>query len=161
MESQLVFPRLVAQTLGGRHLILPDLLDDDYGLVVLVFRRHAQPMVDSWLHPFSREPFVHPRLHRWEVPMLAGGWRMVSGYIDGGMRAGIPPARHDQVATFYGDAGRHRAALGIDDLDSAYPVLIDGTGRVLWKESGWASPRKLENLHRRLSEVLPVTVSAS
>jgi len=150
MGTDVRFPRLVAETLSGNSLILPDALDDEIALVALAFRRHAQSLVDSWIAPVSRRFGDTPGFAWYEVPMLAGGWRLMSGFIDGGMRAGIAPAHHDHVATFYGDTTRICEALGIDDLDSAYLFLIDDEGRVLWRGSGWASARRREDLFSAL-----------
>lgn len=140
------FPRLVAETLSGNHLVLPDSLDDEWAVVVLAFRRHAQHAVDSWLAPIGRRYADASDVSWYEIPMLAGGWRMISGFIDGGMRAGIAPAHHERVATYYGDSTRFREALGIDDLDTAHVYLIDDEGRVHWSASGWAHQRRYEEL---------------
>ncbi len=146
MGTDVRFPRLVAETLSGNSLILPDAFDEQIALVVLAFRRHAQSVVDSWISPVTRRFGDVPGFAWYEVPMLAGGWRLMSGFIDGGMRAGIAPAHHDRVATFYGDTTRVCEALGILDLDSAYLFLIDDEGRLLWRGSGWASARRQQEL---------------
>ena len=80
----------------------------------------------------------------------------MSGFIDGGMRSGIPPERHDHVATFYGDSSRFREALDMEDLESAYVFLVDGEGHVLWRASGWATPRRLEDLTAVLESRFPL-----
>lgn len=153
MGHDIRFPRLLAETLSGTPLVLPDSLGDDWAVVVLAFRRHAQQAVDSWLVPIGRRYADAPNVWWYEVPMLAGGWRMISGFIDGGMRAGISPAYHDRVATCYGDSSRFRDALGIDDLDTAHVYLIDGVGRVHWSASGWAHQRRYDELAGHLDRV--------
>jgi hypothetical protein len=154
MGQDIRFPRLVAETLSGTPLVLPDSIDTGLAIVVLVFRRHAQPIVDSWLAPVARRYADTPGLSWYEIPMLAGGWRMVSGFIDGGMRAGIAPAHHAHVATYYGDTMRFQSALGMDDADSAYVYLIDADGNVHWAAGGWAHPRRLEELYRCVEAAL-------
>jgi hypothetical protein len=62
------------------------------------------------------------------------------------MRAGIPVDHHDSVATYYGDTNRFRECLGIHDLDSAYPFLIDSEGTILWRGSGWAGDSALSEI---------------
>lgn len=127
-------------------MVLPDSLESNLALVVLAFRRHAQPIVDSWMAPIGRLLVDRTDVEMYEVPVLAGGWRMVSGFIDGGMRAGIHADKHDSVATYYGDSTRFRHALGIHDLNSAYPFLVDSKGTVLWHASGWASQAAIADL---------------
>lgn len=140
------FPRLVAETLTGRTLVIPDSLDGRIALIVLAFRRHAQPAVDSWLKPVARRYPDGPTLCWYELPMLGGGWRTVAGFIESGMRSGIDPASHDRVATYYGDSRRVRDILPIDDHDTAHAFLLDETGVVIWSESGWAGRRRLDEL---------------
>jgi hypothetical protein len=144
--SAVRFPRIVADTLSGTTLVLPDSLDIDLGIVMLVFRRHAQSVVDSWMAPLSRRLGGLERVRLYEIPMLAGGWRVMSGFIDNGMRAGIPSHKHDMVATYYGDVQRVRSALHIHDLDSAYIYLVAGNGEILWQDDGWAAPHRIDEL---------------
>jgi hypothetical protein len=94
------------------------------------------------------------QLTYYEIPLIAGGWRMMSGFIDSGMRAGIPVARHDHVATYYGSTDRLRDQLEIHDLETAHVYLIDPTGDVLWSSSGWATERRLGELHGRVQKLL-------
>ena len=157
MGNDVRFPRLVADTLAGDTLVLPDTLDEGLAVVMLVFRRHAQSVVDSWMMPLRRRYHEHPRVAYYEVPMLAGGWRMISGFIDGGMRSGVHPSLHGNVATYYGDSTRFREMLDIDDLDSAYAFLINGDGDVLYRGSGWATTRKLEGLYETVAAALGTT----
>lgn len=140
------FPRVVTETLAGSPLVLPDSLDADRAIVIFAFRRHAQVIVDSWLTPLRFHLGERTDVKVYEIPVLSGGWRMVSGFIDGGMRSGIPAHRHDTVATYYGDVHRFRTALNMHDLDSAYAFLISGDGSVLWRASGWATKRSLQEV---------------
>ena len=154
MKSAVRFPRLVAETLTGRTLVIPDSLDRRIALVVLAFRRHAQPAVDSWLVPIARRYSDDPGFCWYELPMLGGGWRTVAGFIESGMRSGIDPANHDRVATYYGDSRRFRDILRIDDHDTAHAFLLDETGVVIWSESGWAGRRRMDELSSLIDEEL-------
>ncbi|MFW5717531.1 MAG: hypothetical protein ACOC2Y_07455 [Spirochaetota bacterium] len=154
MRDDARFPRFVAETLSGSTLVLPDSLGDRLAVVALAFRRHAQPIVDSWLIPVSKHYADSVDVEWYEIPMLAGGWRMVSGFIDGGMRSGIRPEHHDHVATCYGDLARVQNALEVHDLDSAYVYLVTGEGRVLWSSVGWAHQRRLDQLFETADNAL-------
>jgi hypothetical protein len=144
MTEPFRFPRIVAVTLSGKSLLLPDAIGDDIGLVVLAFRRHAQSTVDSWIHPISRTLNGHVGFCFYEVPILSGGWRMMSGFIDGGMRSGVAVHLHDHVATYYGNTERVTAALSITDVNTAHAFLVDGAGAIHWRQSGWANQSGLE-----------------
>jgi hypothetical protein len=140
------FPRIVADTLSGRTLVIPDCVDAGLAVVVLVFRRHAQAIVDSWMGPLARKLEQHTDVHLYEIPMLAGGWRVMSGFIDGGMRGGIPVHKHNMVATSYGDLTRVREALAIHDLDSAYVYAVRPSGEIIWSAEGWSTPERINAL---------------
>ncbi|MFP4376081.1 MAG: hypothetical protein ACLFP4_03470 [Spirochaetales bacterium] len=157
MEGELRFPRIVAVTLSGKHLVFPDSIGESGALVLLAFRRHAQPPVDSWMNPISRRLQDAGKANFYEVPVLSGGWRMVSGFIDSGMRSGIPPHRHDHVATYYGNTQRVQDALSIDDLDTAYAYVIDEDGKVHFHDSGWASPEKISRAFEALTAIVPTS----
>ena len=154
MEGRLHFPRLVAETLSGHSLVLPDSLEKQFAVVALAFRRHAQASVDSWFSPVARAYNDCDRVTYYEIPLIAGGWRMMSGFIDSGMRAGIPAGRHDHVATYYGGTDRLRGQLEIHDLETAHIYLIDQNGAVLWNASGWATAKRLNELHGRVAELI-------
>ena len=140
------FPRIVAETLSGRSLVLPDMLDGRTAVLVLVFRRHVQPVVQLWTDAVAKLRSEYPDLDWYEIPMIAGGWRMISGIVDGGMRSGIPVDHHDHVATCYGSHERVRGALGIDDPDTAYSFLIDGRGEIRFSASGPPREQDLREL---------------
>ena len=154
MKPPIRFPRLVAETLAGRTLVIPDSLDRRIPLIVMAFRRHAQPAVDSWLVPVSRRYADAPGFSWYELPMLGGGWRTVSGFIESGMRSGIDPAHHDRVATYYGDTRRVRDVLRVEDLDTAHAFLLDEQGVVIWSQTGWAGRRRMDELCVRIDERL-------
>jgi hypothetical protein len=148
------FPVLPAETLSGRTLLFPDAVDGKVTLIVLAFRRPAQAMVDSWMIPAKDRYGSHSEFAFFEVPMLGGGWRMVSGFIDSGMRAGIAPEHHAHVATSYGDAGRFRDELGISNTALAYAYLLDREGRIVTARSGAASGTNLKELFATIDGLL-------
>ncbi len=157
MEGELRFPRIVAVTLSGKHLVFPDSIGESGELVPLAFRRHAPPPVDSWTNPISRRLPEAGKATFYEVPVLAGGWRTVSGFLASRMRSPIPPHRHDVVAPYSGNALRVQDALSIDDLDTAYAYVIDEDGKVHFHDSGWASPEKISRAFEALTAIVPTS----
>lgn len=134
-------------------MLLPDALDGKIAILLVAFRRSAQAMVDSWMESAQERYGDDPDIALLEVPMLGGGWRMISGFIDDGMRAGIPAAHHDLVATCYGDASRFRQELGIDDPSVAHVFLLRRDGGIVWRTSAFASPASLAALHAQIEQI--------
>jgi hypothetical protein len=81
-----------------------------------------------------------------EVPTIAGMLpQMVQGFIDDGMRSGIPKSDWGSVVTVYEDASKIIAALGNERPQSAYAVLLDKQGRIVWSSNiGYSAAQILE-----------------
>lgn len=147
-----LFPTLSSTALDGRKVTLPDDCTDHVTLVFIAFRREAQSMIDSWAEPFDKEFGVDPRVLVYEVPMIGSlNGRLMGGFIDAGMRSGIPDARHPYVVTWYGNSERYSDILGMDDLSAddlsaAYLFLLDKNGRIRWRGKGFSDSIGLQEL---------------
>ena len=117
------FPKIEVKTLSGKELVLPDDAEGEVVLIGVAFVREAQGMLDSWMDHF--EELCHGR-KVYELPIIESDlWKIFSGFIDGGMRSGIPEEKHDLVGTHYGDASKFKEKLGIVDTDRGYVFLLD------------------------------------
>lgn len=119
-------------------MTFPDDLSGKVTLIVVAMERSAQPMVDSWISPF-RDAFAGLDGYAWyEVPVIDRkiGF-FLSGMIDAGMRAGIPPAVHGSVVTVYGNTRGIMDALGITDHSTASAFLLDQEGVVRLRGEGY------------------------
>ena len=133
------FPALLARTLAGTKKKLPDAAAGKVALIVVAFVRSAQEMIDSWVLPFEEEFYQSAHVVVYEVPMIESLlWRPARAMIDGGMRSGIPPGKHDYVITWYGNASPYREALGMEDRSLAYLFLLDRDGVIRWEGKGFA-----------------------
>lgn len=144
------FPEIKTKTLSGRTLRIPSDLTAEKTLLVLVFEdsgkyEEPQGQATKWLELYEKE--LKPvGFACYELPMMSGKYRLMSFIIDSGMRSGIPPGRHDQVASFYGDKKRYMEKLGIYDLRRTYVYLIDKQGEILFKTSGEPKEAHLKQL---------------
>jgi hypothetical protein len=116
-------------------------LPGDFGgranLVLVAFQRGQQADVDTWFAQARTLAAAHEELRWYEVPTLGAGWRPMRGWIDGGMRAGIPDtAQRARTVTLYPDKGPFRAALGIGSEATIHPLLLDRDGHVIWRTQG-------------------------
>jgi hypothetical protein len=154
MATRDSFPRLSASDLEGRRYELPDDLPPGPRLVVLPFQRWQQVLVEGWkaaAEPLRRE---RPDLTVWEVPSLSRGYRVMRGYIDGGMRAGIPDEdvrRH--TLTTYTDLRLLADQLALPTFDTVYAFLLDGSGRIAWRGEGEADEEQVRGLAEALGRI--------
>jgi hypothetical protein len=103
-------------------------------LLLCAYRRGAQADIDRWAAFAARDL---PQLAVFELPIIpAPVWRPLQGWIDGGMRGGVPRAQWSQVVTLYRDGAKARAFIGDAGGDRAQVVLLDAAGVVAFHDAG-------------------------
>jgi len=147
------FPSLSAETLSGTRFQTPDPARKTSHVILIAFKRGVQPQIDEWLSALSGTVTNSSDMEMYEVPMLAGGWRLMSGIIDGGMRSGIPQQKHSAVATFYGDLKRYKEILDMEQEDHCYLYIIDPQGIIQFAATGPPSPQLIEGALKALQDV--------
>jgi hypothetical protein len=154
-SKDLPFPFISSHSLSGEKVTLPDDCRGFVTLIAIAFQRGAQEMIDSWYEPFSSEYGNNQNTRFYEIPMIGSAyWRVLSGWIDAGMRSGIPVAKHPFVVTYYGDVFPYRKDLGMDDPALAYIFLLDRKGRIRWKGKGYAGKGDIIDMKDHISRLL-------
>jgi hypothetical protein len=111
----------------------------------------AQVDVSSWLEFLATR---EPGLTVYEVPTIpAIAYRPLAGWIDNGMRRGVPRVLWPQVVTLYGEGVPVHRFLGDDGLVSASAVLLDARGVVRWFDGRGFSPAKGDDLLDELRQI--------
>jgi len=146
----MIFPNLAAETLSGNQFQTPDPDGEASHVILIAFKRGVQAEIDEWLSALSGTVANRSDIEMYEVPMLAGGWRLMSGIIDGGMRSGIPQDKHSSVATFYGDIKRYKDILDMEQEDHCYLYIIDPQGTIRFAATGPPSPELVEGALKTL-----------
>lgn len=131
------FPVLTARNLNGRSLTLPRDFAGRENLVFVAFERKQQAEVDSWSAAVAALRARRPELGAYELPTLSRGLSLMRGFIDGGMRRGIPDEDvRATTITLYIDKGSFKAALGITTESEITVLLVRSDGTILWRASG-------------------------
>lgn len=146
------FPTVTGKNLNGTVFHLPSDFAAPVNLVFVPFVRNQQSDVDSWKPFVSDLKSRHPRLGVYEVPTLSSGYSLFRGFIDGGMRSGIPdPAVRATTITLYIDKHAFDSALGIESESAITVLLVRPNGEILWRAMGRydaANPPKLDEFLR-------------
>lgn len=146
-ESPKSFPEIEARSLSGRTYRLPGDLEGDRNVLVVAFKRKQQEAVDGWLPALLRLETQIPGLRVYEVPTISSAWSPARWFIDGGMTRGIPdPDARARTLTTYTDVEPVLAALGLDGPETIAIVLVERSGRIVWRQSGRFDQGKLEGL---------------
>jgi hypothetical protein len=128
------FPTIKAQTLSGKNIELP--VSGKTQLLVIAFERQAQSQADAW-YKFWQQNLQSSSTSFYEVPMISTFWRWASGWIDGGMRSGVPVEKHPFVATYYGPLNDYFRQMNVKDKSKVYVFLIGPSGQILCRASGF------------------------
>jgi hypothetical protein len=142
------FPTITAENLNKEKVTLPDDLAGKPALVLVAYQRQQQSNVDTWLGQMDAIEAAIPGVRIIETPTISSmKWGWFAGFIDGGMRSGIPdPEARARTITLYTDVGKFNRAVGIESTKTIYALLLDEQGRVVEMVEGDYSDAKLAQL---------------
>jgi|WetSurMetagenome_2_1015567.scaffolds.fasta_scaffold123078_1 hypothetical protein len=137
-------PTVAGHALSSERVVFPDDLAGRPAVLLVAYRRGTQSDVDRWTAFLEAKA---PRLVRYEVPTISSGvWRPLAGWIDSGMRGGVPKAAWSSVVTLYDDASKLRDFLGDYGGYTTHVILLDKTGKVAWFNAGGFNDRAAASL---------------
>jgi hypothetical protein len=145
------FPRVQGQSLDGVAVVLPDAVLGAPCVLLIGYRQNSQFDLDRWLLGLSES---QTKVRAYEVPTLPGLLPgMFSGFIDGGMRRGIPQQDWGSVVTVYGDADKICAFTGNADGLPGRILLLDRDGAVAFFHDRGYSVGALRKLQQALAQL--------
>jgi hypothetical protein len=138
-----LFPSVTGNSLNKEKIRLPDHYRGKTTLVLVGYTQRAQFDIDRWILGALQADIKAEIV---EVPTIAGMMpQMVQGFIDNGMRSGIPKSDWGSVVTVYEDAPKIIEALGNERPQSASVVLLNKEGRIVWSSNiGYSATQILE-----------------
>lgn len=138
-----LFPSVVGTSLTKKSIRIPNDYRGKVTLLLVGYAQKAQFDIDRWILGALQ---ADVKAEIVEVPTIAGMVpQMVQGFIDNGMRSGIPKSDWGAVVTVYEDAPKIIEALGNERPQSAYAVLLNREGRIVWSSNiGYSATQVLE-----------------
>jgi ATP10 protein len=147
------FPELKAQTLSKQDRIFPRDVAGKPTIICIAFEGAAQSLVDTWTTP-TLAKFPNSEVNYYEIPMIKTGYKFMRGFIDGGMRSGVPKDLHKNVATYYGDLSAYKKTLMMNKKESCYMFLLDKSGIIQYVSEGVADADKLTKVYGIIEQIL-------
>lgn len=139
------FPLTEGATLEEEPVELPTAYAGRPAVLLIGYKQDAQFDADRWIYGLMKSELDVAIVEVPTIPGLVPSW--VSGWIDDGMRSGIPREDWGAVVTVYGSAAKPIASLtGTENGRNIRAVLIDGQGVVRWFHDRGFSPGKLIEL---------------
>jgi hypothetical protein len=137
------FPSVKGNSLSNQAVSIPENYRGKVTLILVGYTQRAQFDIDRWILGALQADVKADIV---EVPTIAGMMpQMVQGFIDNGMRSGIPKSDWGSVVTVYEDAPKIIEALGNERSQSAYAVLLNRDGKIVWSSNiGYSATQILE-----------------
>lgn len=139
------FPAVQGKSLSGEVQTLPNSLSGKPTVLLIGYVQGAQFDLDRWIMGLLQAKTPVKIL---EVPTIDSLVpTMISGWIDSGMRSGIPNEDWPSVVTVYGsEAGKITRFTGEESPRNARVLLLDAQGTVIWFHDRGYSPAKAMDL---------------
>lgn len=137
------FPQVRGQSLAKEQILIPDHYKGKPTVFLIGYQQRAQFDIDRWILGVLQADIPVQIV---ELPTIAGMMpQMVQGFIDNGMRSGIPKEDWASVVTIYQDADKIISAIGNERPQSAHVVLIDKASKIVWSSNkGYSAGQILE-----------------
>jgi hypothetical protein len=145
------FPSVQGSNLEGRKFNLPQDFEAKYNIIAVAFYQNHQDLVNTWLPAIGRLTSSRKDLKFYELPTLSELNGLARGFIDGGMRAGIPnKATRAVTITLYLNRAEFLKAIGETSDSTIYSLLVNQKGEILWRGKGAYSKEQEDSLERVL-----------
>ncbi len=142
-----IFPEVAGANLEGKKYKLPGDFEGEFNLLFIAYYREQQQLVDTWL-PFAKTLSANnDKLKYYELPTIENLNILYQWYINYAMRSGIQDVKaREATITLYIDKAPFNRALGVENEQTIYVLLVDNKGNVLFKGEGAFSEDKGEKI---------------
>jgi len=154
LENGERLPELRGEFLTGREVVLPQAAEGRVALLLLGFTYQSRFAVEAWAEKFRAQFGSDSRFTFYEVPMIGGMARLAKWFIDSGMRRGTPEKDSEHVVTVYRRTDSWKQRVRFVNPDAAYLILLDRTGKVVWRHRGASEDGAFQTLCRKISELV-------
>jgi hypothetical protein len=136
------FPSVVGESLAREPVELPQSLLGEPAVLLIGYEQEAQFDIDRWVLGLLQSGTGARILELPTIPALVP--TVASGWIDEGMRSGIPEEDWGIVVTLYGSgAGAVAEMTGTENGRLARVVVLGPQGEVAWFDDSGYAPRKV------------------
>jgi hypothetical protein len=144
-----IFPSVSGESLEKKTVKIPEDFEGSPVVLLVGYLQKAQFDIDRWILGLLQ---LETKVKFVEVPTIAGMMpEMVQGFINNGMRKGIPESDWKSVVTIFGDAEKIVATLGNERPTNAYVVLLDSKGAIIKVFNNGYSASNVKELHDLIS----------
>lgn len=136
------------QSLEGKPVAIPQDFAGQETLLLFGYKQDSQFDIDRWLIGLD---MTQTQVAAYEIPTIQGMLpRMFSGFIDSGMRKGIPKQLWKGVVTVYADGDKVQRFTGNLNPNNARVMLLNKQGSIVYFYDQGFSVEALNELRKVL-----------
>jgi len=118
------------ESLQGKTVVMPQDFAGQETLLLFGYKQDSQFDIDRWLIGLD---MTQTQVAAYEIPTIQGMLpRMFSGFIDSGMRKGIPKELWKGVVTVYADGDKIQRFTGNINANNARVMLLNKEGTIVY-----------------------------
>jgi hypothetical protein len=150
--QELIFPRVDAEDLNGKAVILPKDLPGNPTVILVAFIRKQQGEIDQWIEALELKNEASST--EWiELPYVGSNARPFKAFIDKGMKSGITSAEaRARTITVYEDHKIIVDALKLKGLDRIYVIVAEPGGKIRTLVEGTPDEEKKQSVLSALTK---------
>ncbi len=131
-------PKTAGETLSGKQMVLADVVRGHPAILVAGFSRQGGNGTGVWVKAIHADPAL-AGIPVYEIAQIAGAPGLIRGMIRSGMKKSVPAAEHDSFVVLTQDEKPWRAYFDVSDDQVPYVLMMDATGKVVWRGHGTAA----------------------
>lgn len=138
------------ESLEGETVVIPQAFAGQETLLLFGYKQDSQFDIDRWLIGLD---MTQTQVAAYEIPTIQGMLpRMFSGFIDSGMRKGIPKALWKGVITVYADGDKVQRFTGNLNPNNARVMLLNKEGTIVYFYDQGFSVAALNDMREKLAK---------
>ncbi|WP_339724468.1 hypothetical protein [uncultured Paraglaciecola sp.] len=138
------------ESLEGQTVVIPKDFIGQNTLLLFGYKQDSQFDIDRWLIGLD---MTQTPVAAYEIPTIQGMLpRMFSGFIDSGMRKGIPKQLWKGVVTVYADGDKVQRFTGNQNPNNARVMLLNKDGIIVYFYDQGFSVEALNEVRQALEE---------
>lgn len=131
-------PATAGQTLSGKRIVLAEVLRGRSAVLVAGFSREGGSGTGDWVKALHADPTLNGAAV-YQIAQIAGAPGLIRGMIRSGMKKGTAPAQQDTFVVLTDDEKAWKEFFAVTTDKEPYVLVLDATGKVLWRGHGPAS----------------------
>ena len=137
--------------MDGKARVLPGATQGKIAFLTITFSKKAGEHSRRWNERFSKDERLAANVTNYSIAMLEGVPRLLRGMVRLSIKQGVPANFYERFLIVTNDEDAWEKYLAVKDRELPCLVLIDGRGRLQWKDQGAIDEEKYKELRTRIA----------